>query len=97
MALPANRLKVSSILTAVCVHGKLDCLLDKKPSDIDQYIKNGHYFFHDIQIRAMQLRGTFKINSRIGKGTSLEIEIPLKQKTNTETEMFIPQQGSKVS
>jgi len=49
-------------------------------SEIDQYVKNGHYFFHDIQIRAMQLKGTFKINSRIEKGTSLEIEIPLKRK-----------------
>jgi signal transduction histidine kinase len=68
-----------------------------KPSDIDQYIKNGHYFFHDIQIRAMQLRGTFKINSRIGKGTSLEIEIPPKRKNYSEAESFIPQQGSKVS
>ena len=51
-----------------------------RSSDIDQYIKNGHYFFHDIQIRAMQLKGKFKANSCIGKGTSLEIEIPLKRK-----------------
>jgi signal transduction histidine kinase/ABC-type uncharacterized transport system substrate-binding protein len=48
-------------------------------SEIDQYVKNGHYFFHDIQIRVKQLRGTFEIDSHIGKGTSMEITIPVRR------------------
>lgn len=53
-------------------------------SEIDQYVKNGHYFFHDIQIRVKQLKGTFEIDSRIGKGTSIEIAIPVKRRIKTK-------------
>jgi len=46
---------------------------------IDRFIKKGHYFFHDIQIRAAQLGGTFSVGSERGKGTTLELKVPLVQ------------------
>jgi signal transduction histidine kinase len=46
-------------------------------SRIDQFIREGHYFFHDIQIRATQLGGTFSIESEQKKGTTLELKVPL--------------------
>jgi ABC-type uncharacterized transport system substrate-binding protein/HAMP domain-containing protein len=53
-------------------------------SDIDQYVKDGHYFFHDIQIRVKQLKGTYQIISHKGRGTSLEIAIPVKRRIKTK-------------
>jgi signal transduction histidine kinase len=49
-------------------------------AQIDSFIKNGHYFFHDINIRIRQLGGTFQINSRRGAGTELEIALPVQPK-----------------
>jgi GAF domain-containing protein len=46
---------------------------------INQFIRKGHYFFHDIQIRAAQLGGTFSVRSVRGKGTTLELKAPLVQ------------------
>jgi putative methionine-R-sulfoxide reductase with GAF domain len=44
---------------------------------IDRFITEGHYFFHDIQIRAAQLGGTFGVESERGKGTTLKLWVPL--------------------
>ena len=46
---------------------------------IDQYIQQGHYFFHDIQIRAQQLGGRLKIATQPGNGTTLEVSIKAPQ------------------
>lgn len=43
----------------------------------EQFIQNGHYFFHDIQIRASQLNGTFRAESRPGKGCNLQVSLPV--------------------
>lgn len=43
---------------------------------IDRLIREGHYFFYDIQSRAEQLGGTFEIESRPGQGTTLELCLP---------------------
>jgi putative methionine-R-sulfoxide reductase with GAF domain len=47
---------------------------------VDRFIREGHYFFHDIQIRATQLGGTFSYKSERGKGTTLELRLPLVQR-----------------
>jgi two-component system NarL family sensor kinase len=47
------------------------------PVQVEQYIDQGHYFFHDIRIRAMQLGGEMIIQSRPGEGVYLEIVIPI--------------------
>jgi putative methionine-R-sulfoxide reductase with GAF domain len=47
---------------------------------INRFIREGHYFFHDIQIRAAQLGGTFSVESERGKGTTLELKVPLVQR-----------------
>jgi ABC-type uncharacterized transport system substrate-binding protein/HAMP domain-containing protein len=52
-------------------------------SNIDTYIRNGHYFFHDIQIRTNQLRGNFRVRSELGKGTALELVLPVQKKKNS--------------
>jgi putative tryptophan/tyrosine transport system substrate-binding protein len=44
---------------------------------IDQFVQQGHYFFHDIHIRVQQLGGQLKITSQPGYGTTLEISIPV--------------------
>jgi putative ABC transport system substrate-binding protein len=46
------------------------------PTGIEQFVKDGHYFFHDIQIRVRQLGGTFRVESKPGVGTTLEIAVP---------------------
>lgn len=48
-------------------------------NQIEQFIKNGHYFFHDIQIRSRQLRGTFKVESQVGSGTTMQVTVPTRQ------------------
>ena len=48
------------------------------PSLIEQYVQNGHYFFHDIQIRVSQLNGTFQVESRPGLGCHLQVTLPIK-------------------
>jgi GAF domain-containing protein len=49
-------------------------------SDVERFIKEGHYFFHDVQIRAAQLGGEFRIDSERGKGTALALAVPLVQR-----------------
>ena len=45
--------------------------------DVDLFIQEGHYFFHDVQIRAGQLGGEFHLESERGKGTTLTLKVPL--------------------
>lgn len=47
------------------------------PALIEDFVRQGHYFFHDVEIRAKQLDGTFIIESQPGQGTRLEIVVPL--------------------
>jgi len=46
---------------------------------VDRFIQEGHYFFHDIKIRAVQLGGTFSVASARGKGTTLKLRVPFVQ------------------
>jgi signal transduction histidine kinase len=46
-------------------------------AQIDGFLKAGHYFFHDIQIRTGQLNGSFQIRSNPGEGALLEINVPI--------------------
>ena len=39
------------------------------PIRVEQYIDQGHYFFHDIRIRSRQLGGTLFLQSKPGGGT----------------------------
>lgn len=65
------------------------------PDQIGQYVEAGHYFFHDIQIRARQLLGDFLINSAPGKGTSLEISLPLTARMKNSIKTTTHQQNNK--
>ena len=47
---------------------------------LDRFIREGHYFFHDIPMRAAQLGGAFRVGSERGKGTTLELRVPLVQR-----------------
>jgi signal transduction histidine kinase len=49
------------------------------PSLIEGFINNGHFFFHDIAIRARQLEGNLQINSNDQGGTCLEVTVPLSR------------------
>lgn len=49
------------------------------PTRIECLVRDGHYFFHDIHIRVRQLGGTFRVDSRPGAGTKLEIAVPVQQ------------------
>ncbi len=44
---------------------------------IDSLIESGHYFFYDIEIRAKQLNGSFTVDSGPGRGTQLQVGLPL--------------------
>jgi ABC-type uncharacterized transport system substrate-binding protein/HAMP domain-containing protein len=44
---------------------------------IDQFLTDGHYFFHDIQIRARQLNGEFTVATHPGAGTVMQVSIPV--------------------
>jgi signal transduction histidine kinase len=44
---------------------------------IDQYLMDGHYFFHDIQIRARQLNGEFTVEAQPGTGTVMKVSVPV--------------------
>jgi putative methionine-R-sulfoxide reductase with GAF domain len=48
-------------------------------SQVERFIKEGHYFFHDIKIRATQLGGSFRFESERGRGTMLELKVPLAE------------------
>jgi putative ABC transport system substrate-binding protein len=69
-------------VTADCTDGKLSlCVMDNGQGfdlkKIDQFVKNGHYFFHDIQIRARQLKGSFQVEAQPGAGTIMKVTVPI--------------------
>jgi signal transduction histidine kinase len=45
---------------------------------------NGHFGLINMRERTEQFGGTFKINSALGKGTSVQIIIPVKEKDTNE-------------
>jgi putative ABC transport system substrate-binding protein len=49
------------------------------PAKIECFVRDGHYFFHDISIRVRQLGGTFRVDSKSGAGTTLEIAVPVQR------------------
>lgn len=49
------------------------------PSLIEGFINDGHFFFHDIVVRARQLEGDLKIISNESRGTCLEVAIPINR------------------
>ncbi len=49
------------------------------PGLVEDFIHQGHYFFHDVQIRAKQLEGSFSIHSQPGTGTRVEIVVPVEE------------------
>jgi signal transduction histidine kinase len=76
----ANRIKVS----ADCADDKLSlCVMDNGEgfdlNNIDSFIKNGHYFFHDIHIRARQLKGEFIVQAQPEAGTVMTVTVPIKR------------------
>lgn len=84
---------------AFCEDGRLNLRVSDdgigfNPQQIDQYISLGHYFFHDIHIRARQLGGELRIQSEPGKGTLLEITIPvMKAGLSPDSKEGIPPGG----
>jgi HAMP domain-containing protein len=48
-------------------------------NQVEQFVKNGHYFFHDIKIRSSQLKGSFRVESKSGYGTTIEVIVPVRQ------------------
>jgi signal transduction histidine kinase len=48
-------------------------------NQVEQFIKSGHYFFHDINIRSRQLKGSFRVESKSGYGTTMEVIVPARQ------------------
>ncbi|MFW6082645.1 MAG: ATP-binding protein, partial [Chloroflexota bacterium] len=48
------------------------------PGLVEDFVHQGHYFFHDVEIRAKQLEGSFSIDSQPGKGARLEIVVPVE-------------------
>ena len=75
----ADKIKV----IADCTHDKLSlCVMDNgqgfNMNDLDLFIRNGHYFFHDIQIRSRQLKGEFKVEAHQKAGTVMKVTVPIK-------------------
>ena len=67
---------------ADCVDGLLSvCVMDNGQgfdlNRIDQFLMDGHYFFHDIQIRARQLNGEFQVQAQPGTGTIMKVSVPV--------------------
>jgi signal transduction histidine kinase len=75
----ANKIKVYADYTddrlSICI---IDNGRGFSMQDLDQFIKNGHYFFHDIQIRARQLKGEFKVETGENAGTVMKVSVPIK-------------------
>jgi signal transduction histidine kinase/ABC-type uncharacterized transport system substrate-binding protein len=63
--------------------------------NLDSFIKNGHYFFHDIQIRARQLKGEFKMQTQPSTGTIMKVTVPIKRGAKSATREIIRYLGNK--
>jgi nitrate/nitrite-specific signal transduction histidine kinase len=48
-------------------------------NNLDTFIKSGHYFFYDIQIRARQLKGDFQVQTHPMTGTVMKVTVPIKR------------------
>jgi len=76
----AKRVKVETVrldeklIVRVCDDG-----VGFNPSQIESFITKGHFFFHDIAVRARQLDGDLQINSSDQTGTCLEISLPFNR------------------
>ncbi len=73
----ANKIRVK----ASCADGMLSIIVMDNGQGfdvdkIDQFLMDGHYFFHDIQIRARQLNGEFKVDAHPGSGTLMQVSVP---------------------
>jgi signal transduction histidine kinase len=67
-----------------------------EPSRIESFIKAGHYFFHDIQIRTKQLNGFFTVQALPPGGMKLQLSLPLAQGMKTRRRASIPQTNHKL-
>jgi signal transduction histidine kinase len=54
------------------------------PSLIEGFINKGHFFFHDIAVRARQLEGDLRVISTDQGGTCLEVSVPVNRYTLQE-------------
>jgi|GEM_PF-1387628 len=64
------------------------------PTQVEQFIDQGHYFFHDIHIRARQLGGGLFLQSRPGEGAYLEIVVPIQTLvSSTDLKNGVPSGG----
>ena len=81
----AKRVKVETIrlendlIVRVCDDG-----VGFNPSLIEGFINKGHFFFHDIAVRARQLEGDLRVISTDQGGTCLEVSIPVNRYTLQE-------------
>jgi signal transduction histidine kinase len=64
---------------------------------IESFIKSGHYFFHDIQIRTKQLSGNFLIQSLPEQGTRLQLNLPISRNMKKNKKASIPRTNHKLS
>jgi ABC-type uncharacterized transport system substrate-binding protein/HAMP domain-containing protein len=69
-------------VSASCKNGVLSiCVIDNGQgfdlNKIDQFLVDGHYFFHDIHIRARQLKGAFTVDTHPGMGTIMQVSVPI--------------------
>lgn len=62
--------------SGICLYIKDDGAGFNVPNDISDLLTQGHYGLFSIQERVKKRKGTVRINSAIGQGTSIEIEIP---------------------
>jgi putative tryptophan/tyrosine transport system substrate-binding protein len=92
----AGRIRV----TADYAEGRLSlCVIDDgqgfDPDQVDQFIRNGHFFFHDVQIRARQLKGAFQIEAQPGSGTIMKVTIPVKPGARGNSRELNRRQGNR--
>jgi signal transduction histidine kinase len=90
------------VLAEICDGQLILCVSDNgKGFDlalIESFIKSGHYFFHDIQIRTKQLNGNFLIESLSEQGTRLQLSLPFSSRnTKKNRKASIPRTNHKLS
>ncbi|MGD0750600.1 MAG: ABC transporter substrate binding protein [Anaerolineales bacterium] len=64
-------------------------------NQLEQFIKNGHYFFHDIKIRSQQMKGSFRVESKNGCGTTMEVIVPARQNGSNSSRKVIQREENK--
>jgi putative ABC transport system substrate-binding protein len=92
----ASRVQVSAAIheetLSLCVS---DNGLGFDPAQMEHFVRSGHYFFHDIHIRAQQLNGSFFVQSHPGRGANLTVALPLMQKTKAARKALTPRKSGK--